>query len=74
MPDLIEAFKQQFNTAIDTYNTEKDPQCAFAAGMLIILSALRRFDGPTIPMQIAAMHTALREVGQARGYIVEKNK
>ncbi len=38
MSDALKAaFKQQLNDAIDGY-TDPDPKCAFAAGMLLILS------------------------------------
>jgi hypothetical protein len=66
-------FKQQINESIDSYN-ETDPKCAYAAGMLLILSALKLKDGPTIPMQITIMHKALTEVGTERGWFVDKNR
>lgn len=69
---LKENFRNQFRNAIDSYN-ESDPKCAFAAGMLLILSALKVKDGPTIAYQIAVMHSALREVGEERGWGVENN-
>lgn len=45
--------------------------CSYAAGMLLILSALKVKDGPTLSTQIAIMHKALREVGEERGWGVE---
>lgn len=69
--EMINRFKAQFNEQIDGY-PDKDPKCAFGAGMLIIISALRRFDGPSLPLQVAAMHTALRQVGDERGWGVVK--
>lgn len=68
---LVERFKTQINQSIDGY-TDDDPKCAYGAGMLVILSALRRFDGSSLPMQIAAMHVALRQVGEERGWKVAK--
>lgn len=41
---LIAHFKKQLNECIDGYN-EPDPKCAYAAGILHILSVLRRYDG-----------------------------
>ena len=69
---LKENFRNQFRTAIDSY-AETDPKCAFAAGMLLILSALKVKDGPSMGFQVAVMHSALREVGQERGWGVESN-
>lgn len=69
--ELKANFKKQFNDTITSYD-EPDPKCAYAAGMLLILSALRVYDGPSLPTQIAVMHTALREVGEERGWIVAK--
>lgn len=70
--ELHAHFKQQFIDALDGW-TEADPKCSMAAGMLLILSALRVKDGPTMAFQIAVMHSALREVGQERGYEVAAN-
>lgn len=64
-------FRRQLNEAIDRC-AESDPKCAFASGMLLVLSALKMKDGPTIPMQIVIMHAALREVGEERGWVVAK--
>lgn len=71
MSDMVQRFKEQFRSELDRYQ-EQDPTCAYAAGMLLILSALRRYDGPTLPMQVAAMHTALRQIGEERGWYVDK--
>lgn len=65
-------FKQQFNDSIDGYK-ETDPKCAHAAGMLLILSALKRYDGPTLATQVTVMHKALTEVGTERGWLVDKS-
>lgn len=72
MDDLIARFRKQFEDSFATYK-EKDPTCAYAAGMLIILSALKKYDGPSLPLQITAMHMALRQVGEARGWYVDRN-
>lgn len=68
--ELKAEFKTQFNDVIDRYHRyhEPDTKCAYAAGMLLILSALKAKDGTSIPMQIAVMHAALREVGEERGW------
>lgn len=70
---LKENFKTQLNESIDKYE-ETDPKCAYAAGMLVILSALIIKDGPTISTQIKIMHKALREVGDDRGWAVRNNE
>jgi hypothetical protein len=62
-------FRQQFNEIIDSQK-ETDPKCTFAAGMLLILSAMRRYDGPSLPMQVAEMHSVLLEIGRERGWVV----
>lgn len=63
-------FKKQINESIDKYD-EPDPKCAYAAGMLVVLSALKVKDGPTLSFQIALIHSALREVGNERGWSIE---
>ena len=71
--ELKAKFKQQLNESIDNH-TEVDPKCSFAAGMLLILSALKVKDGPSMGFQIAVMHSALREIGGERGWGVEGNR
>lgn len=70
--ELKEEFKKQIREVIDNY-AEKDPKCAFAAGMLNVLTALIVKDGPTLAYQIRVMHVALREVGEERGWRVATN-
>ncbi len=72
MDNLVAWFRKQFEDSLATYR-EKDSTCAYAAGMLLILSALKKYDGPSLPLQITAMHMALRQVGEARGWIVDRN-
>lgn len=69
---LKEKFKKQLHEVINSHD-EKDPKCSFAAGMLLILSALKAKDGPTIPYQIAVMHAALREIGEEKGWGIKGN-
>lgn len=70
---MIAEFKRQINETLDKYEEPTgDVKCAMAAGMLVVLSALKMKDGPTIGIQIVMMHKALREVGEERGWGVSK--
>lgn len=75
MSDALKVkFKQMFRETIDNHH-ETDPRASFASGMLVVLvvlSALKAKDGPTIAYQIAVMHAALREVGTEEGWGVAK--
>lgn len=66
-------FKKQFIAEIDGC-TETDPKVAFAGGMLVLLSAFKKFDGPSLAYQITIMHAALRELGDERGWEVSKRR
>lgn len=68
----VAGYKRQFETALANYH-EQDPQCAFAAGMLLILSAMKKFDGPSLPLQVSMMHKALTDLGLSRGWGIDKN-
>lgn len=68
--ELKEKFKNQIRGLISEHD-EEDPKCSFAAGMLVVLSALKAKDGSTIPYQITVMHAALREVGKEQGWGVK---
>lgn len=79
--ELKAKFREQINEAVDDYAKavpDRDApdlvECAFAAGMLLILSAFKAKDGPKLGLQIQVMHAALREVGQQRGWIVHRNR
>lgn len=74
-------FKRQFNEAIDNYaksvpnrNAPDVIECAMAAGMLLLLSAMKMKDGPKLGIQVHIMHAALIEVGEERGWTVDRNK
>lgn len=73
-------FKAQFVEVIDKYAASVPDrhapdvvQCAMAAGMLILLSAMKAKDGPNLGLQVVIMHAALREIGDERGWVVTKN-
>lgn len=71
----IEGYRQQFRHAIDRHiaRDEPDSGAAFAAGMLLILSAIRSQDGPGVAMEVALMHKALHDVGRERGWEVARD-
>ncbi len=71
--ELHSYFKGQFNDQLDSH-VEVDPKCSLAAGMLLILSALKAKDGPSMAYQVAIMHSALREIGDERGWGVASNR
>lgn len=71
--DLKKHYYDQFIETLARY-TESDPKCAMAAGMLVILSALKAKDGPNLAFHISVMHAALRDVGTDMGWGVEANK
>jgi hypothetical protein len=62
---IVKSYERQFEGAIDSYinSGEDNVACAVGAGMLLILSAFRSQDGKATPIQVACMHTALRNVG-----------
>lgn len=86
LDELKEKFKQQIRDAVFKYGREctaqhaesltafdeTDIRCAFAAGMLIIVSAFQAKDGPTIAAQLAVMHKAIREVGEENKWVVSR--
>jgi len=74
LDELREHFKKQFREAIDEQGNDEKVQVAFASGALLVLSALIVKDGPSIPMQVRVMHTALREVGDERSWGIDSRK
>lgn len=70
--ELKAQFKQQMSASIDA--ADDDSKVAFGAGMLLILTAMMRFDGPTLSTQVRIMHSALREIGDERGWGVDRNR
>lgn len=69
---LKEHFRKQLIAELDGWR-ETDPVCSYGSGMLLILSAIQRFDGQSIPMQVSAMHSVLRDIGEERGWGVTKS-
>lgn len=74
LDELREHFKKQFREAIDEQGDDEKVRVAYASGALLVLSALIVRDGPSIPMQVRVMHTALREVGEERSWGVDGRK
>ena len=70
--ELRVKFRNQFIKVIDGYD-EPNSKCAFAAGMLVILSALKAKDGPTIAFQISIMHSVLIELGAERNWVMSRD-
>jgi len=72
--ELKATFKTQIVQSLENnYPNDPEMQCAFAAGMLVVVSAMRAKDGPTLAMQMAVFHSALREVGNDKGWGVASN-
>ena len=65
-------FREMLLRELDEFKSSGSPQVDFGSGMLIILSALRAKDGPSIAYQVAVLHTVLREIGEERGWGVAK--
>lgn len=68
---LKEKFKEQIESVLAEFPDESS-RCACGSGMLTMVSALQRKDGPSLPVQIAVMYAALVEVGDARGWSRQK--
>ena len=73
LDQLKAKFKADLNQVIDGYE-EDDPQCAFASGMLVLLSALSAKDGASLTLKVRIMHTALREIGEERGWTLARRE
>lgn len=66
-------FRDMLIKELDGFKTSGSPQVDFGSGMLIILSALRAKDGPSIAYQVSVLHTVLREIGEERGWGVARS-
>lgn len=67
--ELKQLFKEQLADVVSKYETERE-RVAFSSGILLVLSALKSKDGPSIPVQIVVMHAAVREYGEEQGWEV----